>query len=209
MKDNDRYSDVDICTLYRRGSSISILNQLTGKSNFEIKNILMNGGYIEMNNERKENILEKYKEGLSDVAIARATGYPQSQVSTFLRGQGLPANGKLFGGKAKKQEEKVAVVEEIKTDQPEVKQNDEKTYTYSPENGWNEIRSDEKNEVEIMKNSEKELVIELENIETKDIDWKVVSENLEKRIEGGQVKNDKYNLAYITLDIIREIWRSI
>lgn len=230
MKDVDRYTDSEICMLYRqarnKNDQVKILEQLTGKSTCEIKNILMSGGYIEMNDERKENILGKYKEGLSDIAIARATGYPQSQVSTFLRGQGLPANGKSFGGKVKKTED---VIEEAKQDiqepvnseiKVEEKQSEEKNEeeikpmqnVEKPEEKKVAPRSSIANDADYSKvDLNKPIPYRGQEAEPKEkaIDWKAVHDNLEQRIESGQVKNDKLDLAFITLEIIDKIWRTI
>jgi predicted transcriptional regulator len=112
------YSNSTICMLYREAKDkkleIEILTQLTGYCNQKIEEILTEGGYIEMKDERKEQILEKYKEELSDHAIGKELGISQSQVSTFLRSQGLPPNGRKFPNKFAKTEEKkeMEIVEE-------------------------------------------------------------------------------------------------
>lgn len=130
--------------LYREAKNkkheITIIKQLTGYSDLQIEYILKKGGVLELKDDKKAMIMEQYNKGLSDTDIARETGIAQSQVSTFLRGEKLPANGKAWGGKKKeavvsempekvqevkapeKIEKEDKAVEEIKIVQPEVKQ---------------------------------------------------------------------------------------
>jgi predicted transcriptional regulator len=139
--------------LYREAKNkkhqIEIVKQLTGYCDLQIEYILKKGGVLELKDDKKAMIMEQYNKGLSDTDIARETGIAQSQVSTFLRGEKLPANGKAWGGKKKetsvspnvqkvvseiiekvqevKAPEKIEkevdkAVKEIKTVQPEVKQ---------------------------------------------------------------------------------------
>ncbi len=114
--------------LYREAKNkkhqIEIVKQLTGYSDLQIEYILKKGGVLELKDDKKAAIMEQYNKGLSDSDIARATGIAQSQVSTFLRGEKLPANGKAWGGK--KKETSVApdvkkVVPEVVEKEPEVK----------------------------------------------------------------------------------------
>lgn len=121
------YSDSEICMLYRdaknKKNQIEIIKQLTGYSDLQIEYILKEGGCLELKDEKKAEIMEQYNKGLSDKAISREVQISQSQVSTFLRGQGLPPNGKRFPGKT---ESKVIidvpeVVEEIHETVAEVK----------------------------------------------------------------------------------------
>lgn len=97
------YSDSEICMLYRDAKNkkhqIEIIEQLTGYSDLQIEYILKKGGCLELKDEKKVAIMEQYNKGLSDKAISKAVGVAQSQVSTFLRGQSLPPNGKKFPGK--------------------------------------------------------------------------------------------------------------
>lgn len=91
--------------LYREAknkkSQVEIIKQLTGYSDLQIEYILKKGGVLELKDDKKAMIMEQYNKGLSDTDIARETGVAQSQVSTFLRGEKLPANGKAWGGKKK------------------------------------------------------------------------------------------------------------
>lgn len=102
--------------LYREAKNkkhqIEIVKQLTGYSDLQIEYILKKGGVLELKDDKKAAIMEQYNKGLSDSDIARATGIAQSQVSTFLRGEKLPANGKAWGGK-KKETEVPEIPEEV------------------------------------------------------------------------------------------------
>lgn len=113
----------EICMLYREAKDkrmqIQILTELTGARTLEIENILREGGYIELDNTKKEKILNQYNNGLSDAAISRATGIAQSQVSKFLRGEGLPPNG-TYNQKKDETKEEVKMSEE-KVSTPEIK----------------------------------------------------------------------------------------
>lgn len=120
----------EICMLYREAKDkrmqIQILTELTGARTLEIENILREGGYIELDNTKKEKILNQYNNGLSDAAISRATGIAQSQVSKFLRGEGLPPNGI----KIQKKDE---IKEEVKMSEEKVNASAIKTGTMSEE----------------------------------------------------------------------------
>lgn len=121
------WTEDEICMLYRdakyKEQQIEILTQLTGFPRWKIENILMEGGYLELDDKKKEEILkEYYNNGLSDSAIARKTGVAQSQVSTFLRSKGLAPNGKMYNKKEEKKVEEVKQeVKTVQTVQPEVK----------------------------------------------------------------------------------------
>lgn len=114
----------EICMLYREAKDkrlqIQILAELTGLRTFEIENILREGGYIEMDDKKKEEILkEYYNHGLSDSAIAKKVGMAQSPVSKFLRSKGLPPNG-TYNQKKDEIKEEVKMSEE-KVSTPEIK----------------------------------------------------------------------------------------
>ena len=100
---DDRYTNEEICMLYRdaknKKTQIQILTELTGLREFQIINILREGGYVDLDEKKKEEILKEYfNNSLSDSAIARKVGMAQSPVSKFLRSKGLPANGQFNKG---------------------------------------------------------------------------------------------------------------
>lgn len=103
------YTESEICMLYREAKNkrlqVEILTQLTGLRTFEIERILTEGGYLELDEDKKKIILEYYEQGLNDSEISRAVGIAQSPVSKFLRSQGLPSHGRW---KTKKEEIKVS-----------------------------------------------------------------------------------------------------
>ena len=106
------YTESEICTLYRSAKNkklqINILTELTGLRTFEVEKILEEGGYLnQMTDLVKDRILELYKQELSDTAIAKELSLAQSQVSTFLRKQELPPNGKKSLKKIKEEEKKM------------------------------------------------------------------------------------------------------
>ena len=111
------YTEGEICMLYRRAKNkkaqINILTQLTDLSEYGIKKILMDGGYL-MTDEKKKMILEHYNKGLSDTKIAREVGMAQNTISKFLREQGLPSKGKCNNKNFAKRGENAMTVEELK-----------------------------------------------------------------------------------------------
>lgn len=108
------YTDSEICKLYKNAKNkklqMQILKELTLKTETEVIEILEKGGILKLTEEIKQLILEKYKEGLSDTQIARELGLAQSQVSPFLRKQGLESNSK----KNEKKEKETELVEKLK-----------------------------------------------------------------------------------------------
>jgi len=135
------YTKSEICMLYRdaknKNLQITILTQLTGLRSFEIENILQEGGYLDLDNAKKEKILNEYNKGLSDSAIARATGIAQSQVSKFLRGEGLAPNGIKPQKKTEiKEKKEMKEINQETQEAPEIAENKK-----SAQESYEELRS--------------------------------------------------------------------
>jgi predicted transcriptional regulator len=210
--------------LYREAKNkkhqIEIVKQLTGYSDLQIEYILKKGGVLELKDDKKAMIMEQYNKGLSDTDIARETGIAQSQVSTFLRGEKLPANGKAWGGKKKetsvspnvqkvvseiiekvqevKAPEKIEkevdkAVEEIKTVQPEVKQIQTEVKQIQTEVLKNLKSETQKNYEEL----KEVLPKSIPNPEDMPINYDVI-ETL--------TPQQYYELAKMTIELLKTIW---
>lgn len=211
------YSDSEICMLYRdaknKRNQIEIIKQLTGYSDLQIEYILKKGGCLELKDEKKAEIIEQYNKGLSDKAISREVEISQSQVSTFLRGQGLPPNGKKFPGKTEPKEIIIVpeVVEEIHETVAEVK---------APE----KIEKEEKKEVEENKTVQQEVKQEkqaevLKNLKSEtQKNYEELKEVLPKSIPNPEdmlinydvietlTPQQYYELAKMTIELLKTIW---
>lgn len=212
------YTKSEICSLYRQAKDkqlqITILTQLTASSKHEIEKILIEGGCLnQMTDLVKERILQLYKKELSDSAIAKELSLAQSQVSTFLRKQGLPPNGRLYNKKSMEEKE----VEEVKElpKVPELKQDlilpkpelfkqkvRPEIETVQPEVKQNKVLEDLEKETkknvdelkEILPKSMPTVVVEPEDVP---INYDVI-ETL--------TPQQYYELAKMTLELLKTIW---
>lgn len=203
--------------LYREAKNkkheITIIKQLTGYSDLQIEYILKKGGVLELKDDKKAAIMEQYNKGLSDTDIARETEISQSQVSTFLRGQGLPPNGKKLPGKAETKEviNVPEVVEEIHKAVVGVKVTEK-------------IEKEEKKEVEENKTVQQEVKQEkqtevLKNLESEtQKNYEELKEVLPKSIPNPEdmpinydvietlTPQQYYELAKMTIELLKTIW---
>jgi len=169
---------------------IEILCQLTGLRTFEVEKILEEGGYLNtMTDLMKDRIVDLYNQGLSDSAIGRELKVAQSQVSTFLRGKGLPPNSRKKS-KKKVEDKKVSneKVEPIKEAVPAV------------------------NTLEKLKEETKKNFEELKEILPKSIP-EVTEENAGEWKTGESIDmietltpTQYYELAKLTFEILKGIW---
>jgi len=203
LSENLNYADNEICQLYKQAKNkkeqISILRDLTLKSAKQIMEILEEGGCFKMDIEKQEKILEQYNKKLTDKAIGRELEISQSSVSTFLRRQGLPPNGKKFPEKIeiKEDEEKVEDVKEV----PELLKKD--FILPKPEMFKEKVRP----EVLTVQTEElKQMVKEVKAVLPKSIPAEITETELETNVIDTLTPGQYFYLAKLTLELLKTMW---
>lgn len=211
MKDNDRYTNEEICTLFRRGSSFSILQQLTGKSKNQLENILDEGGYeVKKNLEIREEIKFLHGQGFTNVEISRQVKRNETFVGKVLKEFGLKPNRKRV------------LPEEEKT---EVKPDEDKFYLYS--NGvWKELPEEVRKEAVETEDKQEEVMEENKPVVKQEIepqDLKNMCEEIKEMLPQSIITprpdhkdtqdavdtltpGQYFYLAKLTLELLKTIW---